>query len=64
MKQTADGQVPDRAYYYLLDWRDAHLGEFTSFTKKDKVKDLNTTEFWAVFDYAVSQDKRYWGPVV
>lgn len=36
-----DSQVPERCWYYLLDWKDSNLDEFAIFTGKKSFKRLN-----------------------
>lgn len=56
MKTTIDDQkVPDRCWYYLLDFNDMDHWK-TMLSKFDKIRlcDLESHEFWELFEIAVN----------
>lgn len=61
MKELTDGnEVPDRIYYYLLDWNDENQWDymFKSFNK-NILYNLNLNEFKQLFLHASSEDYKY-----
>lgn len=60
MKDVKDGQVPDRAFYYVLDWCDHNRHELilTQYNKT-RVRDLTIKQFFKVMEYIVKIDKHY-----
>lgn len=59
MKEVKDGKVPDRAFYYVLDWCDHNRHEFilTQYNKL-RVRDLTVKQFFKVMDYNATETPR------
>ena len=58
MKTTIDDkEVPDRCWYYLLDFNDIDQWE-TMMSKFDKMRlcDLESHEFWELFEFATKRE--------
>ena len=62
MKRLADNTpVPSRVYYYLLDFNEKTGWEYLVNTiKKERLADVNQSEFWDLFAYATKTDLGYY----
>lgn len=58
MKKTLDDkEVPDRCYYYLLDWNEVNRWfALKLLTDARKLNELTYDEFWILFNHAVKKD--------
>jgi hypothetical protein len=55
MKILADKtEVPDRTYYYLLDWNEVNEREYIF--GKIRLADLNFSEYKQLFEYATKSE--------
>ncbi len=61
MKTLADNKVvPDRCYYYLLDWNDKdEKVRINKLFKKESISSLTFQEFWDLFIFACTCDMDY-----
>ena len=57
MKKLADGiEVIDRAYYFLLDWKDENLNTFHLLSNCNSVHELTIEKFNYLLEKAFNQD--------
>ncbi len=58
MKKTKDGiQIPERCWYYLLDWKDSDKSQFVFDTFGcDNLCHLTSVQFWQLFRHATTHD--------
>ena len=57
MKRIADGLVPDRMYYYLLDFNDTdYKNTIIRLFDKNSLSLLTKEEFKQLFNIAITQD--------
>lgn len=58
MKTTIDDKiVPDRCWYYLLDWNDGDRWTTILYLfDKNRLVDLESNEFWILFELATKVD--------
>jgi hypothetical protein len=55
-EKTALNKIPSRVKYYLLDWKDQNLKDYTRKYGELRLRDLTADQLHGLFSYATTRD--------